>query len=65
MAEGCIELSSTSIGRTGSAKEVTNLTRRFELVAPDVLRYVVGMAAVGEPLQSHLSAELHRGGAGE
>ena len=55
-----IELSTTSVARTSSAKEITALTRRFELTAPDVLRYSVGMAAVGQPLQVHLTAELLR-----
>lgn len=58
LEDGLIELSATSIGRTGSAKEVSALTRRLQLVAPGVLRYTVWMAAVGQPLQSHLAAEL-------
>jgi len=49
----------TSLARTASAKEVAALTRRIE-VDGDVMRYEVGMAAVGEPLQRHLSAELRR-----
>jgi hypothetical protein len=57
---GRIELVATTIGRTPSAKEVSGLARTFELAGPDVLRYVVSMAAVGQPLQTHLSAELHR-----
>jgi len=57
---GCIELEATSIGHTDSAKPVAALTRRFELVEPDVLRYMVGMAAAGQPLQTHLQAELRR-----
>jgi hypothetical protein len=57
---GLIELSTTSVARTSSAKEITALSRRFELTAPDVLRYTVGMAAVGQPLQVHLTAELRR-----
>ena len=60
VAGGLIELSTTSVARTSSAKEITALTRRFELTAPDVLRYSVGMAAVGQPLQVHLTAELLR-----
>jgi hypothetical protein len=54
-----IELTATVIGRTGSAKEVTGLTRTFRL-AGDELSYEVGMAAVGQPLQPHLTALLHR-----
>jgi hypothetical protein len=60
VAGGRIELSTTSVARTSSAKEITALTRRFELTTPDVLRYSVGMAAVGQPLQVHLTAELRR-----
>jgi THAP4-like, heme-binding beta-barrel domain len=60
VAGGRIELSATSLARTSSAKEVAALTRRFELEAPDVLRYSVGMAAAGQPLQVHLTAELRR-----
>lgn len=57
---GRIELAATTIGRTASAKEVTALTRRFEYDGAGVLRYTVDMAAVGQPLQGHLAAELHR-----
>jgi len=55
-----ISLVATSIGRATTAKEVTDLTRRFELVGGDVLRYEVQLAAVGQPLQGHLTAELKR-----
>lgn len=57
---GCVDVMATAIARTSSAKEVTALTRRFELTAPGCLRYEVAMAAVGRPLQFHLSAELQR-----
>jgi hypothetical protein len=60
VAGGTIELVATTIGRAATAKEVTGLSRRFELVEPDRLRYEVQLAAVGQPLQGHLSAELHR-----
>jgi hypothetical protein len=59
-ADGRIELAATSLGRTATAKEVTGLTRRFVLDGPDLLRYTVEMAAVGQPLQFHLAAELTR-----
>jgi THAP4-like, heme-binding beta-barrel domain len=57
---GCIELAATSLARTSTAKDVAALTRRFEFTYPDVLRYWVGMAAAGQPLQLHLTAELRR-----
>jgi hypothetical protein len=60
VADGRIELSTTSVARTASAKEITALTRRYELTTPDILRYSVGMAAVGQSLQVHLTAELRR-----
>lgn len=54
-----IELASTSVVTTPSAKEVRELTRVFEL-AGDVLSYSLSMAAVGRPLTHHLSARLER-----
>ena len=57
---GVIDLTATSIGLTATAKEVTGLTRRFELAGADVLHYEVRLAAAGQPLQGHLSAELRR-----
>lgn len=55
-----IDLAATAIARTASAKEVTGLARRFERHGADELRYEVGMAAVGRPLQFHLEATLTR-----
>jgi hypothetical protein len=54
-----IELATTSLGRTATAKEVTELERSIRL-AGDELSYEVRMAAVGLPLQHHLGAVLHR-----
>ena len=54
-----MELQATTIGRTASAKEVTALSRSIRVEA-DVLTYTLRMGAVGQPLQHHLAATLHR-----
>lgn len=54
-----IELASSSIGLTATAKEVTDI-RRSILVARDTLTYETRMAAVGHPLEFHLAGELRR-----
>ena len=57
--EFVLDLSSTDIGRTDSAKEVDALRRWFRIDG-DTLSYNVRMAAVGVPLRHHLAAVLHR-----
>jgi len=54
-----IELSSTTIGLAPTAKEVTALGRSFRVDGDD-LSYTLRMGAVGQPLQDHLTAVLHR-----
>ncbi len=54
-----MELSSTAIGLAPTAKEVTALSRSFRIDG-DELSYSLRMAAVGQPLQDHLAAVLHR-----
>jgi hypothetical protein len=54
-----IEMATDAVLRTASAKEVTAGHRLYGLVGED-LAYAYDMAAVGQPLQSHLSAQLKR-----
>ena len=54
-----VELGSDAVVRTATAKEVTATSRLYGGVEGD-LAYVVEMAAVGQPLQPHLSARLQR-----
>jgi hypothetical protein len=54
-----MEVVATTIGCTASAKEVTALGRSIR-VHGDELTYTVHMGAVGQPLQQHLTASLHR-----
>ena len=58
-----LELTTTAIGRTSSAKEVSALSRSIR-VDGDELTYALRMAAVGQSLQHHLAATLHRTRAG-
>jgi len=54
-----IELATDVVARTSSAKQVTAGRRLYGLVGAD-LAYAYDMAAMGQPLQSHLSAQLKR-----
>jgi hypothetical protein len=56
-----IELVSDVIARTETAKEVAGLKRLYGLVDGD-LAYAIDMAAMGKPLQAHLSAKLQKVG---
>jgi hypothetical protein len=53
------ELSTDVVARTHTAKEVSGNHRLYGIVEGDLL-YAVDMAAVGQPLQPHLSARLSR-----
>jgi len=57
-----IEMATDIVARTSSAKEVTAGHRLYALVGED-LAYAFDLAAVGQPLQPHLSAQLKRAGA--
>ncbi|TAM71200.1 peroxynitrite isomerase [Mycobacterium sp.] len=54
-----MQMSTTAVGLTPTAKEVTGLGRSFRIDG-DELSYSVQMSAVGQPLQDHLAAVLHR-----
>jgi hypothetical protein len=60
-----VELATDVVARTETAKEVTAFSRLYGLVGGEDggerdLAYAVDMAAVGQPLQPHLSARLSR-----
>ena len=54
-----IELATDVVARTETAKEYTAAKRMYGLVNGDLL-WAMDMAAVGQPLQSHASAQLKR-----
>lgn len=54
-----MELSATAIGLAPTAKEVSALGRSLRIDG-DELSYLVQMGGVGQPLQDHLAAVLHR-----
>jgi hypothetical protein len=54
-----IDLATDVVARTVSAKEYTAGRRLYGLIGDD-LGYAYDMAAVGQPLQSHISAQLKR-----
>jgi hypothetical protein len=56
-----IELATDAVVRTSTAKEVTAGKRLYGLIGAD-LGWAYDLAAVGQPLQSHLSAQLRRVG---
>jgi hypothetical protein len=54
-----IEMATDAVVRTSTAKEVTAGRRLYGLIGSD-LAYAYDMAAVGQPLQPHVSAQLKR-----
>jgi THAP4-like, heme-binding beta-barrel domain len=56
-----LDMTAANIGLTPTAKAVTALGRSFR-VDGDELSYSLQMGAVGQPLQHHLGAVLHRKG---
>ena len=54
-----LDLESTTIGLSTTAKEVTALSRSVHMHGT-VIDYTLQMGAVGLPLQNHLAASLHK-----
>lgn len=54
-----IDLATDVVARTATAKDVSGVKRLYGKVEED-LAYAIDMAAMGQPLQSHLSARLQR-----
>ncbi|NLT56411.1 MAG: FABP family protein [Actinomycetales bacterium] len=54
-----VDLETDLVARTSTAKAYTAATRMYGLVDGDLL-WVMDMAAMGQPLQSHASARLRR-----
>lgn len=59
-ADGVVDLSTHDVALTPTAKDVTATRRRYTLADGDTLTFVHDLAAVGQPLQHHLSASLSR-----
>ncbi|MGV9880102.1 FABP family protein [Streptomyces sp. NPDC003006] len=59
-ADGAVDLSTHEVALAPTAKKVDATRRRYSLGDPDTLTFVHDLAAVGEPLQHHLSARLRR-----
>lgn len=55
-----ISMATDAVVRTASAKEVSAEQRLYGIAQDEDLAYVVEMAAVGQPMQPHLSAKLQR-----
>jgi hypothetical protein len=56
-----IEMATDAVVRTATAKEVTAGRRIYGMIGAD-LGYAFDLAAVGQPLQPHVSAQLKRAG---
>ncbi|MGX9788892.1 peroxynitrite isomerase [Mycobacterium sp. MMS18-G62] len=54
-----MDLMASAIGMSDSAKHISAMCRAIRIVG-DELTYTLRMAAVGRPLQHHLTATLHR-----
>ncbi|WP_329617682.1 FABP family protein [Streptomyces brevispora] len=60
--DGVADLASHQVALAPTAKEVGATRRRYTLTDDGTLEFVHDLAAVGQPLQHHLSAQLRREG---
>ncbi|MEN8651895.1 FABP family protein [Streptomyces sp. 21So2-11] len=60
--DGALDLTTHQVALAPTAKEVDATRRRYTLTDGDTLDFVHDLAAVGQPLQHHLAAQLRRGG---
>lgn len=58
--DGSVDLTTQEVALSPTAKEVTATGRRYTLTAGHTLDFAHDLAAVGQPLQHHLSARLLR-----
>ncbi|MEU8684112.1 FABP family protein [Streptomyces sp. NPDC048611] len=59
-ADGVADLSTHEVALTPTAKEVNATRRRYTLTDEGTLSFVHDLAAVGQPMQHHLSVQLRR-----
>lgn len=63
-AAGAVDLATHEVALAPTAKQVDATRRRYALVDGDTLTFEHELAAVGQPLQHHLSARFRRRGEG-
>ncbi|MGW2783565.1 FABP family protein [Streptomyces populi] len=59
-SDGAVDLATGQVALAPTAKEVTATRRRYTLTDAGTLDFLHDLAAVGHPLQHHLSARLRR-----
>ncbi|WP_328580782.1 FABP family protein [Streptomyces sp. NBC_00370] len=57
---GAVDLTTHEVALTPTAKKVNATRRRYHLTDDDTLHFTHDLAALGQPLQHHLSAQLRR-----
>ncbi|MGW2658496.1 FABP family protein [Streptomyces sp. NPDC001478] len=59
-ADGTVDLATHQVALSPTAKDVEATRRRYTVTDDGTLDFVHDLAAMGRPLQHHLSARLHR-----